>query len=377
MHNTNIKSERNISGTTSIFLDILRLFAAMSVFLLHAYAKWYPGDVVDANEPGDYAHAAVVVFFVLSGFVISFTTIQKNRGALQYAQARLSRLYSILIPGLIITAIVEVLILYISPADFAEFSRGGSFPRYLLTLGYLNEIWFFSAGPPINGPLWSLTFEFWYYVIFGLWFYRSSGWKSIVLILLVCLFVGPKILIMMPIWLAGVLSYKLPRPNISSNMSWLLILACLIISFYLIGHVSPYPSTLGSYPLFWAGQFVTDYILGIFIAIMLWLLPNGTSQVSYISPGKLKVFREIADLTFPIYVLHMPFLFLYKSVVNYQENNFSQFLQASIIVFCLCSIFGFFLNRTRHVWNSLFGSMLFKLRSILNGNSYTRKLFNL
>jgi peptidoglycan/LPS O-acetylase OafA/YrhL len=373
----NNKFDRDISGISSVFLDVVRLFAAIAVFLYHSYSKWFPSNFTKADQPGDYAHSAVIVFFVLSGFVISFTTIKKNRGGIQYAQARLSRLYSILIPGLIISAIAEVLIFSIYPVQYTEISRGGSFLRYLLTLFYSNELWFLAAGPPINGPLWSLTFEFWYYVIFGLWFYRSNRLISIFLILVVCLIIGPKILLMMPIWLAGVASYKLPRPNISPTVSWVLIFVLISISFACMSLLAPYPSVLGKYPLFWAGQFITDYVLGFFIAVMLWVLPNGNSEKLIIGPKSLKVFREIADLTFPIYVLHMPLLYLYKAIVNYQVNNFTQFLQASIVVFCLCSVFGFFLNRTRFLWSAFFGRILLKFRAILNGNDYTKKMFNL
>jgi peptidoglycan/LPS O-acetylase OafA/YrhL len=56
-----------ISVSTSIFLDVLRLGAALVVFFEHAGKIWFPSDYSNPYAPGDLGHAAVVVFFVLSG----------------------------------------------------------------------------------------------------------------------------------------------------------------------------------------------------------------------------------------------------------------------------------------------------------------------
>jgi peptidoglycan/LPS O-acetylase OafA/YrhL len=53
------------------------------------------------------SHLAVMVFFVLSGCVIAYTTFQRHPGDVQkYIIARLSRLYSVVIPALILTGIL-------------------------------------------------------------------------------------------------------------------------------------------------------------------------------------------------------------------------------------------------------------------------------
>jgi peptidoglycan/LPS O-acetylase OafA/YrhL len=346
---------------SSIFLDCLRLSAALTVFIIHAKMKWFP-DTYSEGSTGDFAHGAVVVFFVLSGFVISFTTSKKNRGKLQYMQARLSKLSSVFIPGLIIAAIVQIFIFYTDPVITAEISRGSVIPRYLITFFYFNEAWFISAAPPINIPLWSLSFEFWYYTIFGFWMYIGKGIKAKLILLLVCLIAGPKILLLMPIWLLGVLAYKLPRPNINVYLAWFIVALLLVAGYFYAYYVPSFPTQKNVFPLFWAWQFITDYFLGIIIAAILWVMPEGSPDSTMLTKGQIGVFRKVADLTFPIYVLHMPFLFLFKSLVEFKQDDHDQFYLACLTVFLICAFIGYFLNRALPLWVSLFNFILQKVK---------------
>jgi peptidoglycan/LPS O-acetylase OafA/YrhL len=157
---------RVITGSTSVVLDSLRIAAALTVLVFHLFYHWFEKLNI-THKLDQAAHMAVVVFFVLSGYVIAYTTTVNNRGGLKYMQARFSRLYSVVIPALIITAVCEIIIHMYSPALQAHFSRGTSWPRYIISGLFINEIWFFSAAPPVNGPLWSLSYEynFWLLVL--------------------------------------------------------------------------------------------------------------------------------------------------------------------------------------------------------------------
>lgn len=87
----------------SLYLDTLRFLAALAVFVSHlAYARFTNGNlqwIRDINLGSD----AVVVFFVLSGYVIAYTTFARDRGRAAYAEARIARLYSVVIPALLLT----------------------------------------------------------------------------------------------------------------------------------------------------------------------------------------------------------------------------------------------------------------------------------
>lgn len=339
---------RGIDTGSSIYLDSLRLISALTVVFVHTQAQLFPARIHLSSPPVDVAHDAVVVFFVLSGFVIAHTTASNNRGARQYALARLSRLYSVVIPALFLTAIIESVVKYARYDLYEIYSRGVSWPRYLMAGSFLSEIWFFSAAPPMNGPLWSLSFEFWYYVIFGLWFYRNKGSRSFILPVAACFIAGPKIVLMMPIWMAGFAAYSLPKPGIDPKLRWAMVLLFLTLTMALIMCLAPYPYKIRTTQFSYAGGFVTDWIIGLSVALGLWMLPLADRLMQ--QAGWINVFRKIADLTFPIYVLHFPLLILWRTLFNYNIEHSWQLWQALVGICLVSAILGIIIEKQRFAW---------------------------
>ena len=355
---------KNISGLsweTSLVLDGLRLCAAFIVFIHHGYSLWF------SNAASDkliyIAHFSVVIFFVLSGYLIAYTTSNNNRGALSYIQARLSRLYSVLIPAIIITALCQFTIFFINHPVFSEYSRPPIVIRYLLSASFLNEIWFYSSSPPINGPLWSMSYEFWYYTIFGIWVFSKKNWQSNVLLVLVIIIAGPSILLMMPIWLMGCLAYKLSRLKKSDQNYPILFCGCIIASILLLSYLPPMPFNLGQYPFHYANQFITDNIIGIFVAGSLFCETRAKSLKQ--TPDFIKKFRKIADLTFPLYLLHFPLLILWTSAIPTKKGNLFQFGVAMISILITIAIIGTYIESKRNWWSEKIGICLVKMKLLI------------
>ena len=63
-----------------------------------------------------YGRTAVLVFFVLSGFVVAWVTETKERTLEEYALSRVARLYSVILPALIITAVLDHIAMTIDPS---------------------------------------------------------------------------------------------------------------------------------------------------------------------------------------------------------------------------------------------------------------------
>jgi len=339
-----------ITGYSSLFLDGLRLFTSLLVVCFHARDQWIPSQAITpTNNSIDWAHAGVIIFFVLSGFVIAYTTTANNRGPAQYSKARLTRLISMVIPALVLTAITEIIINTISPELTAEYTRGASWPRYLISSVFMNEVGTLSAAPPINGPLWSLSYEFWYYVLFGLFIYGTSNLKSFLALVIGCLIAGPKILLMMPIWIAGCVAFKKHIKFELPKAGWLLtflFLACTVITIMFVPRL---PQALGDKPFYFSNQFISDYIIGIFFSAALLVMPFHIPgiRVKKFADG----FRSIADLTFPIYVLHHPLLILWRAVVGYDRNNVPQMVLATITTILVAALLGIMLERLRPAWS--------------------------
>ncbi len=356
-----------ISGEASIFLDLLRLVSAMTVLVCHI-------GIVLTQRPNQEqriiihdphvidnlykaSHSAVIVFFALSGFVISYTTINKRRDVWQYAQARLSRLYSVLIPALLLSAAIECFLSVVAPDILGENTRGPTLLRFLLAGTYLNEIWFFSAAPPIDRPLWSLSYEFWYYVIFGLWLYRGRSRISIALPLVACLIAGPKILALFPIWLIGCVACRLPRLPLSPRTAWLTIFLIAILTIVEIS-VVPLSPSMGQPPLFMSSSFATDYLAGLLIGAALWLLPS--ADVFAPSAATISKFRKYGDLTFSIYLLHLPLIILFSGL--FHQTTIGDLVATGLAVTVLATLLGFYLEKNRVFWNDFFAVFIKNLR---------------
>ncbi|WP_186295164.1 acyltransferase family protein [Klebsiella quasivariicola] len=84
---------------TSIYLDLIRFTAALVVVLSHAAA------FTSLKIPliSGLGTEAVVVFFVLSGYVIAYVSNNKENNYIVFFKARAIRIYSVLIPAILIT----------------------------------------------------------------------------------------------------------------------------------------------------------------------------------------------------------------------------------------------------------------------------------
>lgn len=351
-----MQKARSIEGGASLLLDSLRLGAALVVLVWHALDMWFPGSAHDPKLAGNLSHAAVVVFFVLSGHVIAYTSSVRHRRLDDYLEARLSRLCSMVVPALLVTAVVELAVRYqADPNLLNTYVRGTFGPRYVVTGTFLNEVWLFSAAPPANIALWSLSFEFWYYLIFGLWFFTGRGLKSWALALAASLVAGPKILLMMPIWLMGCAAYWLPRPKLPPPLAWLAVGMALLAALTSIMTVTPWPWQIGSAPFFFANQFATDWGAGAFIAMALWMVPGPPPEHERLVPDELvQRFRAIADLTFPIYVLHFPLLVFWRVLFGTRLGDPLQCAAAVAVVLLVSALVGWQLERRRRSWTRFF-----------------------
>ncbi|WP_213955718.1 acyltransferase [Variovorax sp. dw_954] len=173
-----------------VWLDFVRGLSAIAVCLGHLRAA----TIVDYAELGQgnllqkafYAatglgHQSVMVFFVLSGFFVGGSVLRSGAGfnAGRYALARLSRLWVVLVPALLLTAVVDQVLASMAPdvlsggykpiwnsgpVDGHDYSS--SWSTLLGNLVFVQTILTPVFG--INSPLWSLANEFWYYVLFPL-----------------------------------------------------------------------------------------------------------------------------------------------------------------------------------------------------------------
>jgi peptidoglycan/LPS O-acetylase OafA/YrhL len=274
-----------------------------------------------------FGHQAVMVFFVLSGFLISATVLKSQFAGTwswkEYAINRSTRLYVVLIPGLLLGALWDTLgsWLFSSTGIYTHpvADLGPAVPVQNLTLGnfvgnllYLQTILCATFGS--NGPLWSLANEFWYYVLFPLGLSAGIAWRkrpsvSVVLTILamaVCLFIGSGILLGFLIWLAGCVLVLAHRNLQLQSNRWLL--SCLLLSFLLL---------FGCLAAVRIGRLTdpeSDLIVGLTFTLFLFFVLQvgwGAANVAY---GKLS--RFFAGFSYSLYVLHFPFLLFLRARIT-------------------------------------------------------------
>ena len=93
---------------TSMYLDGFRFAAAMIVFLGHVGARHVGGGLF--WQLTGYGATAVLVFFVLSGFVIAYVSDLKETNGRDYIVARATRLYSVVIPTLLLPRLIGLVL---------------------------------------------------------------------------------------------------------------------------------------------------------------------------------------------------------------------------------------------------------------------------
>lgn len=264
---------------------------------------------------GGYSHEAVIIFFVLSGLVIAHTTAS-GPGALQhYVVARTARIYSVVLPAITLSFAVKGSVALFDPTIAAEFlAKDWRWQNLVSSVLFLNESWGSTAEVPWNNPFWSLCYEAWYYVIFGVAVF-ADGWRRSVLLLLTMLVAGPGIMLLMPVWLLGVGLARHGHRLIPGRIGAALMFAVGAAGVIFINR-SGLPNLVQhalylEVPGFWRLQssqrFLTDYLTGIFVAIN-FIGIRGLSGIRLPAcPLAVKSVRWLSGYTFSLYLFHRPF----------------------------------------------------------------------
>jgi peptidoglycan/LPS O-acetylase OafA/YrhL len=301
-----------MTRATSLFLDVLRLGAALVVFFAHTTNYWNPAMLGPMQV---WAHDAVIVFFVLSGYVIAHTTRDGARDARQYTVARLSRLYSVVVPALALTAVCWVVGRGLEPEVYAGYERAYPWIRFAASAVFMNAVWFLEISPPTNTPFWSLGYEAWYYVFFGVFvFVRSPKMKWLVLAA-GALIAGPNVLMLLPVWLIGVAAYRwrdagrISRPVALAGCALATVGAVLLLR-----SLPDWPETPGAHPWYFSGAALSDAIHGLGWAAIIWFF-NRAFAGAGVPEWIHRPVRWLAGHTFSLYLYHAPLVILATALV--------------------------------------------------------------
>jgi len=261
-----------------------------------------------------------IVFFVLSGYVIAMVTSERERTLKQYAISRISRLYSVVLPALVLTLACDLVGSYLNPDFYAlgpgKYHQDTLFLQYFLSLFLAQNFWDAGLNPGINEPFWSLSFEMIYYLMFAAIFFASGRTRIIVLCLILAI-AGPTIVLLAPIWGLGYVAFLLHQrwqfhPPFKNCIAATISLACLIGIIFL----SPLIRSKFQVDLYLSqrSEIPADYFDGLLFAIHLTLAPNILFYISKYFVGVSSYITWLASLTFALYLFHRPIIQILAAV---------------------------------------------------------------
>jgi peptidoglycan/LPS O-acetylase OafA/YrhL len=342
--------QRAILPDASVHLDAIRGLAALAVFLSHSRGVFLKSGLRDAltgsHEGPDIPAAgtsifhnhfqlstllaghqsigrfAVIIFFVLSGYFVGGSVIRnqrRNRFSWSgYLIHRITRLWVVLIPALLLTLFLDFggLHLFASPQNIYHqpSSPYGTALDQRLTLGaFWGNVFFLQgiAGPVFgtNEPLWSLSYEFWYYLLFPLLltaFLRSkkplvrfASGAAFCTLLVWC---GWSIAVYFAIWGCGVIAALSPlklserTARIAIPLTGLALLGAMLMVLKMHTY-----------------RVVGDLILAVVFTTMLWAVLH--MQRATVDGIYRHLAQGLSRMSYTLYLVHLPLLIFISSVL--------------------------------------------------------------
>lgn len=305
----------------SIYLDLIRFLAATCVVLYHTWDFLYPE--AKNHWPG---HEAVVVFFVISGYVIMHAASRPGVTLPVYIQHRVARILPAAFAALLLGSV------------FALMAGENPLLPVIVNMFFLGESGLWMVSAPVNAPYWSLNYEVWYYTIFAAWIYAPRRHRLLATLIAAAL-AGPKIVLLMPIWLMGVWLYR--RLPVFGNWQALVLFAGTALAVAVLHHYGV-SANLRSwlyeiFPPAWrfghSTQVLYDLILGVIVCLH-FAAAASLAPLAALLQILQRPIRYLASFTFSAYLFHTPLSTLYREgmspLVFYGILGVSVFLLAEL-----------------------------------------------
>jgi len=333
-----------------IILDGLRGVAAVVVVMFHLLETFTGGS--NLNQIINHGYMAVDFFFVLSGFVIGYAYDDRwNKMSLTgFFKRRLIRLHPMIIVGMTIGA----LLFYFQDSPF--FPGINEVPVWKMILVMLIGYTLLPVPPsldirgwaemhPLNGPAWSLFFEYVANILYALILRKISN-----KILAVLVFMAGALLLHLAVtsphgdiiggwslepaqlrigftrllfpFLAGLLLARINKPgNIKHAFLWCSLLLVIVLSIPRIG---------GSEHLWLNGLYDAVSIIFIFPLIV---YAGASGKVE--GNVSLGICKFLGDISFPLYIIHYPFIYVFMRWTSENHISLTEAIPVALIVLLL------------------------------------------
>lgn len=303
----------------AILISALRACAALQVLAVHLRGEFFPG-LSTLSDPTlwyqgfafvtGFGHLAVMIFFVLSGWLVGGSLLNKlgePHLLASYAIDRLTRLWIVLIPAFLLTLMLAMLTQTVDPRRISHAPDN----EYSLTVFLGNLVGLQTMAVPRFGgnfALWSLANETWYYILFPLlllpligksMFTKTAGLVAGTFIAYHLLL---DVVLYFVVWLLGVafsrVHIELPR---ASRLALIILLVAYSVFYRLGGSLgTPLPRT-----------FAEDVLFSLIFACLLSCLQFPADR-SLLRNRLAIAIGRLAPFSFTLYVVHYPIILMLK-----------------------------------------------------------------
>jgi peptidoglycan/LPS O-acetylase OafA/YrhL len=328
--------QSRLDNTTgySLLIALLRGLAALQVAAAHLRAEMFPG-LRDVGHPAvhyqvlafatGFAHQAVVVFFLISGWLVGGSLLNKVAVAgcaatttavggdspwRVYAIDRLTRLWTVLVPALGLMLLVGILTGAVDPtrtdvSTANDYSASAFFGNLLgLQTMAVNNY----GG---NYALWSLANETWYYIEFPLLLIaftspsRTRRLAAAAVLALLGTTLRLPITVYFVLWLLGA-AFSRIRIDCGRDTRTVLLATVAVCSIYFRLRGSNDDLSLESFPQ----DLVLSLPLLAFLSTMRAPLAVRSSPMWLVA----RISRFLSELSFTLYVTHIPVIKLLRYI---------------------------------------------------------------
>ena len=348
-----------------VLLDGLRGVAALLVIWYHVFEGFATSPI---DQKFNHGYLAVDFFFILSGFVIGYAYDDRWKTTMtqkEFFKRRLIRLHPMVIMGAVLG-----LITFLIQGSVKWDGTHVAISTVMLSL--LCSLFFIPAIPgasydvrgngemfPLNGPSWSLFFEYIGNILYALFIRRLSNKALTIVVVLLGValasfaifnvsgygnigvgwtldgvnFIGGLLRMLFPFSMGMLLSRNF-KPMKLRGAFWIctLVMIALFAVPYLEGTESI--CTNGIYEAF---------CIIIAFPILLWIGASGTTT----DKKSTQICKFLGDISYPIYVIHYPFMYLfYAWLIKNQLFTLGETWQVALCVYA---------------WNILFAYLCLKL----------------
>lgn len=320
-------------------LDGLRGVAAITVVCYHIFEAYATSHL---DQHFNHGYLAVDFFFILSGFVIGYA-YDDRWGTMKikdFIKRRVIRLH----PMVVIGAIIGAVMFYFQGCSVWDVSKITILALFIAT--FINTL-MIPATPgteirglgemyPLNGPSWSLFFEYIGNILYALFIHKLSTKALAALVLIsgcglsafailgpygdICAgfsltgieFTGGFLRLLFS-FSAGLLLFRLFKPIHVKGAFWICSLS--IVTLLIVPRI-------GGAEYLWMNGIYDTVCFAVFFPLLVYLGASGKCTDKY----TIRICNFLGDISYPLYMVHYPFIYLYYAWVKNGNLTFRESL---------------------------------------------------